>query len=55
MTAYSADRSLIWLTFELFIAFMVVLVTYKNKEDPIKNENARMLISLYVDFHMLNG
>ena len=29
--------------FELSQAFMVVLVTCKNKEDPIKNEGARVL------------
>ena len=29
--------------FELIQAFMVVLVTWKNKEDPIKNEEARVL------------
>ena len=29
--------------FELIQAFIVVLVTYKNEEDPIKNEGARVL------------
>ena len=29
---------------------MEVLVTCKNEEDPIKNEGARVLISLYIDF-----
>ena len=29
--------------FELIQAFIVVLVTCKNKEDPIKNEGARVL------------
>ena len=29
---------------------MVVLNTCKNEEDPIKNEDARMLIRLYVVF-----
>ena len=28
---------------------MVVLVTCKNEEDPIKNDGARVLTSLYVD------
>ena len=28
---------------ELFQAFIVVLVTCKNEEDPIKNEGARVL------------
>ena len=27
---------------------MVVLYTYKNEEDPIKNEGARVLTRLYV-------
>ena len=29
---------------------MVVLVTCKNEEDPIKNEGARVLTSSYIDF-----
>ena len=29
---------------------MVVLITCKNKEDPIKNEGARVAIRLYVNF-----
>ena len=29
--------------FELVQAFMVVLVTHKNEEDPIKNEGCRRL------------
>ena len=29
--------------FELIQAFMVVLVTCKNEEDPIKNEGSRVL------------
>ena len=29
---------------------MVVLHTCKNEEDPIKNEDARVLTRLYVDF-----
>ena len=29
--------------FELIQAFMVVLVTCKNEEDPLKNEGARVL------------
>ena len=35
---------------EIKRAFMVVLVTCKNEEDPIKNEGARVLTSLYVNF-----
>ena len=29
---------------------MIVLVTCKNEKDPIKNEGARVLTSLYIDF-----
>ena len=29
---------------------MVVLVTCKNEEDPIKNEGARVATTLYIDF-----
>ena len=29
---------------------MVVLVTCKYEEDPIKNEGARVLTRLYIDF-----
>ena len=31
------------LKFKLIQAFMVILVTSKNKEDPIKNEGTRVL------------
>ena len=34
---------------------MVVLVTCKNEEDPFKNEDARVLTSLYVDFPGAQG
>ena len=34
---------------------MVVLVTCKNKEDPIKNEGARVLTTLYIDFSDAQG
>ena len=37
----------ILLKFELIQAFIVVLVTCKNEEDPIKNEGARVLTRLY--------
>ena len=32
----------IWLKFELIQAYMHVLVSCKNEEDPIKNEGARV-------------
>ena len=34
---------------------MVVLVTRKNEEDPIKNKGARVLTSLCVDFSDAQG
>ena len=34
---------------------MVVLLTCKNKEDPIKNEGARVLTTLYIDFSGAQG
>ena len=40
--ANSAVRCRIWPKFELCQDFMVVLVTCKNDEDPIKNEGARV-------------
>ena len=48
--ANSAVRSPILPKFELFLDIMVVLHTYKNEEDPIKNEDARVLTRLYVIF-----
>ena len=41
--------------FELIQAFIVVLVTCKNEEDPIKNEGARVLTSLLEDFSDAQG
>ena len=34
---------------------MVVLVTCKNKEDPIKNEGARVVTTLFIDFSEAQG
>ena len=34
---------------------MVVLLTCKNKKDPIKNEGARVLTTLYIDFSDAQG
>ena len=52
--ANSAVRP-IWLKYKLFQAFMVVWVTCKNEADPIKNESARVLIRLYIDFSDAQG
>ena len=35
---------------KLIQAFMVVLVTCKNEEDPIKNEGARVVTTLSINF-----
>ena len=34
---------------------MVVLVTCKNEEDPIKNEGAGVFTTLYIDFSDAQG
>ena len=34
---------------------MVVLLTCKNKEGTIKNEGARVIITLYIDFSDAQG
>ena len=48
--AYSKVSGGILPKFELIQAFIVVLVTCKNEEDPIKNEGGRVLTSLLFDF-----
>ena len=40
-----SDR--IWTKFKLFHAFMYVLVTFKNEDDQMKNEGARLVTTLY--------
>ena len=42
--ANSAVHARIWLKLELIRDAMAVLVTYKNKEGPIKNKGARVVI-----------
>ena len=34
---------------------MVVLLTCKSKEDPIKNEGVRVFTTLYIDFSDAQG
>ena len=41
--------------FEPIRDFMVVLVTCKNEEDPIKNEGARVVTTLFIDFSHAQG
>ena len=45
----------IWLNFKPIRDFMVVLVTCKNEEDPIKNEGARVVTALFIDFSEAQG
>ena len=40
----------IWSNFELTRDCIVVLITCKNEEDPIKNEGARVFTTLYINF-----
>ena len=37
----------IWPKFKLFYTFMYVLVTYKDEENQMKNEGARVVTTLY--------
>ena len=48
--ANSAVHGPIWSNFELGRDFMVVLLTCKNEEDPIKNRGARVFTTLYINF-----
>ena len=51
----SAVLGRIWLKFELVRDIMVVLLTCKNKEDPINNKGARMFTTLYINFSDAQG
>ena len=53
--ANSAVHGRILPNFELVRDIMVVLHTCKNEEDLIKNEDARVLTSLYVVFSDAQG
>ena len=53
--ANSAVSGPIWSKFQLIRAFMVVLVTCKNEEDPIKNDATRVLTRLYIGFSDTQG
>ena len=52
--AKSAVRGRILPNFELIRDIMVVLHTCNNEEDPIKNEDTRVLTRLYVFFFRLS-
>ena len=53
--AYSAVRCQILSNFKVVRYIMVVLHTCKNEEDPMKNEDARVLTRLYVTFRRLRA
>ena len=53
--ANSAVHGCIQPNFKLIRDYIVVLVTFKNEEDPIKNEGARVLTSLLFDFSDAQG
>ena len=55
MTGNSVVSCQIWLKFELIQAFMNVLITCKNEDDRIKNEDAKVATILYTDFSDLRG
>ena len=52
---YFTVRCRIWPKFDLCREYIVVLVTCKNEEDPIKNKGARVATRLYVDFLDVQG
>ena len=55
MAGNSAVHSQIWSNFEVVQDFIVVLVTFKNEEDPLKNEGARVFTTLYSNFSDAQG
>ena len=55
MAANSTVQGLIWQNFKRIQDFMVVLVTCKNEEDPIQNEGARVVTTLFIDFSDAQG
>ena len=53
--AHSAVHGWIQPNFKLIWDYIVVLLTCKNHEDPIRNEGARVLTSLLLDFSDAQG
>ena len=49
-TQGSAVRGQIWSKFELIRDIVVILVTCKNKEDPLKNKDARVATTQNINF-----
>ena len=48
-------RSQIWPKFELIRDIVVILVTCKNEEDPLKNKDARVATTQNMDFSNTQG
>ena len=55
MAANSALRGQIWPKFELIRDIVVILVTCKNEEDPLKNIDARVATTQNIDFSNTQG
>ena len=53
--ANSAVRGRIWPKFELMRAIVVILVTCKNEEVPLKNKDARVATTQNIDFSNTKG
>ena len=53
--ANSAVHGRIWSNFKLVHDFLIVIVTCKTEEDPIKNEGARVFTTLHINFSDAQG
>ena len=53
--ANSKVKGLIWPNFKPIRDFIVVLVTCKNEEDPIKNKGARVVTTVSINFKDAEG
>ena len=51
----SAVKGRIWPKFELIRDIVVILVTCKNEEDPLKNKDARVVTTQNIDFSNTKG
>ena len=55
MAVNYAVRGPIWSKFELVRDIVVILVTCKNEEDPLKNKDARVATTQHIDFSNTQG
>ena len=53
--AYSTVKGWIWPNFEPIREFIGGLVACNNEEDPIKDEGARVVTKLFIDFIDVQG